>query len=385
MEDTGVTERVSASGAPTPAPSITRKILILWAIVFGVTLAAVLVCLRPLTEFILENSPQNYAQIAGRYLEQGEARKAAEYLGTMIHFLPPENGAEVYGLLARAWAELGEEGRRRLWQSRMDFETAWMAGTPRSADGLGERWDACSIAAASAARELGADLDSLSGDWIARMAEKMFFAKAKEGAPINAWIAGRTTELNTGLLLAGGAKLLVVAGGPLAGAPILLQSAGFELGKGAFAAVGAEALIDASDSGYHVVILNPSGGERPRPHHFDTYANRSASRRMAEYLETVPAGWAVLIVVSDEAAKLAEPTVTERALATVGIGFPRFKFKTRPPGYRESFVGVGVKGGKGECLIGDRWGRPATLIAVPKSPTIRPTPPPEPTSGSSVS
>jgi len=367
VEDLPV-NHIAAPSTPPAAevPCATRKILILWAIVLGVTLVAMLVCLRPLTEFIFINSPQNYAERARSLLRNQEPAKAVEHLMTIVRFLPLGEDTEAYQLLSEAWSDLGQEAQRDLWLARAEFQDAWVRTTPKTAAGLSERWDAASVMAASAATALGADLGSLPPQWIERMAEKMLDAKAREGAPVRQWIQGRTAAENCGLLLAGGAGLVLSGQGMPLEKPVLLQSAGFDQGKGAVAVVGDTPLFGTLEAGYHLVSLNPSTGEASPVRVFDTYANRSASQRMVEYIEDVPTGWMVLMAISDEGTKLADAILIEKALGSVGIDLPRYRFKKRAPGYREPFAGLGLKGGKGIGLIGERWGRPVTILAVPR-------------------
>jgi hypothetical protein len=368
LEDTPV-KPIPAADNPTDTgiPSSTRKILILWGIIFAAALLGILVCLRPLTEFILLNSPHNYMGYAQKYLDTNKPQKAVDYVSSIIGFLSPENKVEVYALLSRAYDDLGDEVRRDLWRSRAEFEKSWIRTTPLSVGGMEERWKSPSVLAASAARRLGVEASEETAPWLKRLAERMFYAKAKEGAPVTEWISGRTTEQNLGLLLAGGARLLVEGEGFKVPGRVLLQSAGFEQGKGALAVLSGDALIDAKASGYHVVTLNPDTGDTSTPRNFDTYSNRSASERMLEYIDGIPKGWLVLIVTSDEAAKLADPVLVERAIEAAGVELPSFKLKKRVPGYRQSFVGLGTKGGNGTCIIGSRWDRPATLIALPSA------------------
>lgn len=346
---------------------MTRKILILWAIIFVVTLFGILVCLRPLSEFMLINSPHNYAPYAREYLSNGEPQKAVDYLLAVIRFLGSENRTEAYELIAQAYTDLGDEARQELWRSRAEFEATWLGATPQTVPALADRWDRVSALAVSAAKRLGADTESLPVEWLQRMTEKTFYAKAKEDAPIEEWVAVRTAQQNLGLLLASGAQLVIGGAGIAIPGTVLLQSAGFEQGKGGLAVHENVALIDAKLPGYHVVALNPSTGEHSPPKNFNTYADRAASQRMFEHVESIPEGWMVFLVTSDEAAKMADSLVVENTFALVGIELPRFRLKKRAPGYRESFVGLGFKSGKGTCLLGDRYGRPATLIALPRN------------------
>jgi hypothetical protein len=358
-------------------PSATRKILILWAIIFGATLLAILLGLTPITEFVFDNSPYNYVDRGRRFLEDGEPRKALGFLTGAIHYLPPEDEPTAFRLIADSWEGLGQEGRRDLWNARARFQEAWLADESTTTEGLEERWGDIGREALSAVKEAGAAVSLLDDEWGRRLAAKMFYKKMKAGAPIEEWVEGRDAEDNLGLLLAGGARLLLGAPGLNLTEGIYLQSAAFEHGKGAIALVEGEPLIDTQKAGYNVVAISPDGGRSLPAQSFNTYGDRDADREMAQYLENLPQDWIVVIVVSDEAAKLADPAVVERGLNAVGIEVPAFRLRKRHLGYREPFVGIGIRGGKGACVVGDRWGRPATLVALPRG-TPEPTDPADP-------
>jgi hypothetical protein len=348
------------------SPSSTRKILILWAIIFGATLLAILLGLRPITEFLFDNSPYNYVDRGRKLLNDGEPEEALKFLMGAMHYLPPEDEPTAFRLIADCWEAVGQPGRRDLWSARARFQEAWLADESTTTQGLEERWGEIGREALSAVKEAGAAVSKLDDEWSSRLTAKMFFEKAKAGAPIEEWVAARSAEDNLGLLLAGGARLLLGAPGLNLSEGIYLQSAAFEHGKGAIALVEGEPLIDTMAPGYNVVAISPDGKRSLPVQNFNTYGNRDADQAMAQYLENLPQGWIVLIVVSDEAAKLADPATVERGLNAVGIELPAFRLRKRHLGYREPFVGIGIREGKGACVVGDRWGRPATLVALPR-------------------
>lgn len=359
------------------APSATGKILILWAIVFAASLAAVLVCLRPLTEFVFDNSPYNYVKRGREFLENDEPAKALEYLSGALYYLPSTDEPSAYRLIADSWMDLGDAGRHDLWISRARFQEAWLQEVARSPSALEERWGDISDSALQAIRYLDADVTGLSPEWSERLLSKMLYERAREGAEIDEWVASRPADENLGLLLAGGARLLVGVGVEPVRSGVYLQGAGFDQGKGAVILAGGTVLVDTEAPGYHVVALDPEDGRPMAPQQFNTYADRDADDRMAQYLQNLPQDWVVLIAVSDEAAKLADPQVIEKGLKAVGIELPAFRLRTRHLGYREPFVGVGVRGKKGACVLAKRWGRPAFLVALPRKTEDRATSEPD--------
>lgn len=147
-----------------------------------------------------------------------------------------------------------------------------------------------------------------------------------------------------------------VESGSLPHRPVVVQSAGQEVGDFAHVFVGGRD-VSPNARGYNVVALTP--GRHPLVAAFDTHLDSAASRQLAAFIAGLPDGTLVAVAAADEAS-LNLSTEGVAALQTLGAaGDLRGKF-------RWSHALIGVKGSlPGTALEAMDGLRPVTLALGP--------------------
>jgi hypothetical protein len=140
---------------------------------------------------------------------------------------------------------------------------------------------------------------------------------------------------------------------------LVATSAGFDAGRFGEIFVDGRNIIP-NERGYHLVAVNPQTGRVERTGVFDTFADPGESTRLAQFVDTLPAGEIVVGVAVDEVSKQLQQVAVD-ALRRLGVdGDVRFSF-------RADHAFIGVKGAwPGQALekLDGRW--PAN-VAVGKN------------------
>jgi hypothetical protein len=137
---------------------------------------------------------------------------------------------------------------------------------------------------------------------------------------------------------------------------ILVKSAGEEIGDFGHIYVDGQN-VSPDQRGYNLVVLDPTSGAVESRGHFDTFASQNESKRLAEFVASIPDGRIVAAAVEDEASLHLTESAVE-ALQSIGAQ------EDLLGKFRWAHAIIGVKGARpGEALEAAALLRPASVRA----------------------
>jgi hypothetical protein len=135
---------------------------------------------------------------------------------------------------------------------------------------------------------------------------------------------------------------------------LVVQSAGQEVGDFGQIYVDGKA-VGPNQRGYNVAVIHPRSGTVEHTAAFDTHLDKGASRALAAFLRTVPAGHIVAVAAADEASRLLSQEAVDALRGIGATGDLRGKF-------RWGHALIGVQGAdSGSVVEGLDWMRPVTV------------------------
>ncbi len=135
----------------------------------------------------------------------------------------------------------------------------------------------------------------------------------------------------------GGNGWPIGATGVSATTPILVESAGEEVGNLAHVFVAGRDVVSAQ-RGFNLAVIDPQTTEVAARTSFDTHFDPAASRRLADFIAGIPRGQIVAVAVADEASRLLGDEAVD-ALHSLGLS-QDLRGKTH---FRWSYAALGVK------------------------------------------